>query len=145
MTVAGICIYYANEVTAFNTILYFNDGMAKPDRPANLSSLTRIQMETLRIHLEVRKSSVNIQEALKIRKGSGISRGTYYRILAQARKNIRQSLFTVVVMLQLGVLKPDDVQKLVAAISVIPQEVEEEKYEEVLAIVGTLIDRIVML
>jgi hypothetical protein len=83
--------------------------------------------------------------ALKTRRKSGISRGTHYRILTQAKKNVKQSLFTVATAVQMGLLKAEDVQKLISTISMIPADVDSEKLPEVMALVNTLADRIVML
>lgn len=110
----------------------------------DLSSLTRIQVETLQLDIEVHKSTVNIRNALKIRKNSGISRGTYYRILAQGRKNIRESLFTLVIAVQMGLLKQDDIQRLISSISMIPEDIDRENLTDVLALVGALADHVVM-
>ena len=83
--------------------------------------------------------------ALKTRKDSGISRGTYYRILAQAKRNLRESLFTVAIGVQMGLLKTEEVQKLIATVSMIPADVDREKLPEVIALVTALAERIVML
>ena len=86
-----------------------------------------------------------MQDALKSRKISGISRGAYYRILAQARKNMKKSLFTVATAAQLGLIKPEDVQKLISMVTLIPNEVDPEKLPEILGLVNAVADRIVML
>ena len=83
--------------------------------------------------------------ALKTRRNSGISRGTHYRILAQAKKNLSESLFTVATAVQLGLVKPEDVQKLISTVSMIPQDVDPDKMSEVMGLVRLLADRIVML
>ena len=82
---------------------------------------------------------------MKSRKISGISRGTYYRILAQAKKNVKKSLFTVATAAQLQLLKPEDVQKLISSVSLIPDDVDSDKLPEVLALVNAVAERIVML
>ena len=110
---------------------------------SELSSLTRTQLETLKIHRSMQKAEINIHTALRMRKDSGISRGTHYRILAQAKKNVRESLFTVATAVQLGLIKPDDVQKLVATVSLVPVDMSEERNGEVLALLEALVDRIV--
>jgi hypothetical protein len=110
----------------------------------DLSSLTRIQAETLELHLAMRKSQISMQNALKTRKTFGISRGTHYRILAQAKKNVRESLFTVAIAVQMGLLKPEDVQKLVSSVSMIPADVDPKKLPEILALVEVLANHIVM-
>jgi hypothetical protein len=87
---------------------------------------------------------INMQMALRKRKNLAISRGSHYRTLAQAKRNIRRSLFTVATAVQIGLVKAEDVQKLINAVSKVPSDVEEEKFPEVLAIVMALADRIVM-
>ena len=116
-----------------------------PEAISDLSSLTRVQLETLKIHYAIRNSEINMQDALKKRKNSGISRGTHYRILGQARRNVLQSLFTVAVGVKMGLLKPEDLQKLISTISLIPEDVDQEKLPEVVALLRALADRIVML
>lgn len=112
---------------------------------SDLSSLTRVQIQTLKMHLAVTKHEINMQEALTSRKISGISRGTHYRILAQAKRNVKRSLFTVASAVQLGVIKAEDVQKLVSAVASIPLDADPEKMPEVLALVNAVAERIVML
>jgi predicted DNA-binding protein (UPF0251 family) len=128
-----------------NTLLYYRTLLnLVPETMVDLSSLTRIQVATLQLHLAVRKSEISMQEALKVRKNMGISRGTHYRILAQAKKNIRESVFSVAIAVQMGLIKPEDVQKLVSSISMIPVDLDPERLSEVLALVGALANRIVM-
>jgi hypothetical protein len=111
---------------------------------ADLSSLTTVQVETLKMHIALSRHEIKMQQALESRKNGGISRGTYYRILAQAKKNVKRSLFTVAIAAQLGLLKPEDVQKLISSISMIPGDVDPGKLPEILALVNTMADRIVM-
>jgi len=112
---------------------------------ADFSSLTRVQVETLKTHLAVRKDQIKMKDALKSRKISGISRGAYYRTLAQAKRNVKKSLFTVATAAQLGLIKLEDVQKLISTVAMIPDEVDPEKLPEILALVNAVADRIVML
>ena len=128
-----------------NTLLYYEILLSSPQEVvADLSSLTRIQVETLKIHHAVLKAEINMDIALKMRKNSGISRGTHYRILSQAKKNITRSLFTVATAVQMGLLKSDDVEKLISSVSMIPADINPEKLPEVIALVKVLADRIVM-
>ena len=83
--------------------------------------------------------------ALRMRKNSGISRGTHYRIVAQGKNNIIRSLLTVATAVQMGLLKPDDVQKLISMVSTIPIDVDSDRLPEVIALVKLLAQRIVML
>lgn len=86
-----------------------------------------------------------METILKTRKNSGISRGTHYRIVGQGKKNIIRSLFTVAAAVQMGLLKPEDVQKLISTVSTIPADVDPDKLPEVIALVRILAQRIVML
>jgi predicted DNA-binding protein (UPF0251 family) len=129
-----------------NTLLYYEIALnSAPEAIADLSSLTRIQVETLKIHRAVLKGEINMDIALKTRRKSGISRGTHYRILTQAKKNVTQSLFTVATAVQIGLLESEDVQKLISTVSMIPADVDPEKLPEVMALVKVLAARIVML
>jgi predicted DNA-binding protein (UPF0251 family) len=110
----------------------------------DLSSLTRIQLETLKIHRAVLKDEIKMDVALKMRRNVGISRGTHYRILAQARKNITQSLFTVATVVQMGLIRSEDVEKLISNVSMIPADLDSSKLPEIIALVKVLADRIVM-
>lgn len=109
----------------------------------DLSSLTRTQAETLEMHHRVRESQINMETALKMRKVTGIRRGTHYRILAQARRNVKQSLFTVAVAVRLGLLKAEDVQRLIVSISAIPEGIDPDRLAEVIRLAELLADRIV--
>ncbi len=102
-------------------------------------------METLKIHLAVLKGEITINDALKMRKNLGISRGTHYRIVGQGKKNVIRSLLTVATAVQMGLLKPEDVQKLISTVSTIPIDLDPSKLPEVTALVKLLAQRIVML
>ncbi len=128
-----------------NTILYYDIPLKHHSESiSDLSSLTRIQVETLKMHRAVLKGEINMDMALRTRRNSGISRGTHYRILAQAKKNVRESLLTVATAVQMGLLSLEDVDKLISTVSKIPAEVDPEKLPEVVALVRVLTDRIVM-
>jgi predicted DNA-binding protein (UPF0251 family) len=130
----------------FNTVLYYSNSLnSSPQALSDLSSLTRIQVETIKLHRDVLKGEINMDIALKMRKNMGISRGTHYRILAQAKKNVKESLFTVAIAVQMGLLDVGDVSKLISAVSVIPEEVDPEKLPQIMALVTALASHIVML
>jgi len=129
-----------------NTLLYYDGPLnSLPEVLSDFSSLTRIQVETLKIHRAMLKREINIDVALKTRKNVGISRGTHYRIVAQAKSNIIKSLLTVAIAAQMELLKPEDVQKLISTVSMIPVDVDPDKLSEVVALVHVLVQRIVML
>ena len=111
---------------------------------SELSSLTNTQLETLQLYLSIKKGEINLNNALGRSENRRISRGTHYRILGQARKNIKRSLFTVAIAVQLGLVKPEDVQKLISSVSMVPTSLDEDQAREVMGILRLLADRIVM-
>jgi hypothetical protein len=112
---------------------------------ADLSSLTRVQIETIRLHQAISRGEILVQDAIKSRKNRPVSKGTYYRILGQARRNVRKSILTTAIAVQMGVVKPEDVLKLLESVSRIPQEADDAALENVAAIVEALVNHIVML
>lgn len=111
---------------------------------SDLSSLTKTQVETLKIQHLVSKGAISVQKAIEMRKTGGVSKGTHYRILAQARRNIRRSLFTVGVAAQLDLVRIEDVEKLLLSVSKIPADVDQGKVPEILALVNAVAERIVI-
>ncbi len=112
---------------------------------ADQSSLTEVQVKTLKLHLAVRDNIITLQKALESRKTSGISRGTHYRIVSQARANLERSLFTVAVGVQMGILDPSDLEKFIGSVSLVPAEVDAERVPEVISLMRALVSKLVML
>lgn len=70
------------------------------------SSLTRRQLEALLVELESIEGGRRISYASKART-LGVSKGTYARIVSQASKNVREAMFTVLLVSYLGLLGED--------------------------------------
>ena len=114
------------------------------DELVDLSSLTRIQYNTLKSFILIKEGKINLQIALKNHKKLGIRPGTYYRILKQARTNVLQSVYTLLLAAQVGLLRPEDVQRLLSTVAAIPPGLDEEKRSATVEIIRTLVTRIVM-
>ena len=73
------------------------------------SILTKIQLETLLIDIlaaNISRKSLNTEEKAKLRLlKEGVSRGSFNRTLRQARRNVIQSLYTVLLLGYLGVFE----------------------------------------
>ena len=117
---------------------------AQPKNIDGLSFLTEAQIETLEIEVARRKNEITMEQALRTRKISGISRGTHYRVLRQAKDNIKASLFTLAVAVRLGIVNVEDVQKLILSASSIPSNLNASKAAEVVTLANVLAERIVM-
>jgi len=70
--------------------------------------------------------------------------GSYYRTLTQARTNIRESLVTVLIGMQLGVVKVEEVRKLFELIGVGARELSEYDQDRFMQVLGALLDRIIL-
>lgn len=70
--------------------------------------------------------------------------GSYYRTLTQARTNIRESLVTVLIGMQLGVVKVEEVRKLFELIGVGAKELSDYDQDRFIQVLGALLDRIVL-
>jgi len=114
------------------------------ERLVDLSSLTTVQFETLQLYFLVKEGRINLHQALKNHRNRSISRGTYYRILAQARKNVLEAAYTLVLATQMGLVKAEDLQRLFSTVSGIPTVLDESTSGATIEILQTLVTRIVM-
>ena len=74
---------------------------------SNNSNLTKIQLETLLIDVlaaNISEKSLKYDEKAKIRI-LAVSRGAFNRSLRQARKNVTQSIYTILLLGYLGILE----------------------------------------
>jgi len=114
------------------------------DAVIDSSSLTKVQLETLKLYVALGKNEISLQKALRSRRISGVSKGTHYRIVSQARRNIEQSLFTVAVAVQMGLLKTSDLQKFFVSVSSVPTEVNADQLHDVMSLLQALVSKLVM-
>ncbi len=109
------------------------------------SSLTKKQIDRLLLQISLQKGGPEGIEGETGSRISGVSAGAYYRVLSQARSNIDQSLYTVLLCSRIGVLQMDDLRRLLDLISKAPSEVAEGDAEQLKSLVDALVNRIVML
>jgi hypothetical protein len=116
------------------------------------SALTRRQFESLLAYLKIATGEIKLKEAASMSsrgrsKGDPnlpLTIGSYYRTVAQGRKNIREALVTVLIGLWLGLIKTEDVRRLFDLIGVGSKELTEEEVERFLPVLHALLDRIVL-
>jgi hypothetical protein len=109
------------------------------------SSLTKRQIERLLLQISLQKGGPEGVEGESGSRISGVSAGAYYRVLSQARSNIDQALYTVLLCSRIGVLQMDDLRRLLDLISKAPSEVAEGDADQLKSLVDALVNRIVML
>ncbi len=75
----------------------------------NNSHITKTQLETFLIDVlanNIGDNHIDYESKAKLRLiGKGVSRGSFNRTLAQARKNIIKSLYTIILLGYLGILE----------------------------------------
>ena len=109
------------------------------------SSMTRKQIERLLLQISLQKGGTpGIGEESGSRL-SGVTPGAYYRVLGQAKSNIEQALYTVLLCSRIGVIQMDDLRRLLDLISKAPSEVAEGDAEQLKALIDALVKKIVML
>ncbi len=109
---------------------------------ASQSSLTRVQIERLLLQFSLQNDTSEGESRPKI---SGVSPGAYYRVLGQAKSNIDQALYTVLLCSRIGVLQMDDLRRLLDLVSKVPSDVADVEAQQVTQLVEALVKKIVML
>ncbi len=126
--------------------------MSLPERLVKESSLTSRQLESLVSYMRVASGEIRFRDAASIAsqgrtKGEDekpLTIGSYYRTLTQARTNIRESLVTVLIGMQLGVVKVEEVRKLFELVGAGTRELSEYDQDRFIQVLRALLDRIVL-
>ncbi|HEV2137862.1 MAG TPA: hypothetical protein VGR53_03405 [Nitrososphaerales archaeon] len=125
--------------------------MSLPERLVKESSLTSRQLESLMSYTRVASREIRFRDAASIASSGKTKRtekpltiGSYYRTLTQARTNIRQSLVTILIGMQLGVVKVEEVRKLFELVGVGARELSEYDQDRFIQVLGALLDRIIL-
>jgi hypothetical protein len=109
------------------------------------SSLTKRQIERLLLQISLKSGGTNVVEAESGSVISGVSAGAYYRVLSQAKSNIDQALYTMLLCCRIGVIDMNDLRRLLDLISKVPAEVAEGDVDQLKSLIDALVKRIVML
>ena len=126
--------------------------MSVLERLVNQSSITPRQLEALVSYLRVASGEIKLKEAASLssegrRKGKlekPVTVGSYYRTVSQARRNVKQSLVTVVIALWLGMIKGEDVRRLFELVGGGTRELSGEEAERFLQLLDVLFRRIIV-
>lgn len=116
------------------------------------SSLTKRQMECLISYTRVALGEIRLREAADLvsqgRTKGNPSRpttvGSYYRTVGQARKNIRRSMATMFLGIWLGLVRSEDVKRLLDLAAGGQRDLVESEVERFLDVLGVLLDRMVL-
>ena len=108
-----------------------------------LSVLTEAQIESLQLYRRVLRGEINSKEAANLRTPHPVKVGTYHRVLDQALRNLQSAIWTVIVGLDLGFVRAEELNRL---IEVLPTnlEPEETRQEELLDVIRAVVRRVVI-
>ena len=121
------------------------------ERLVRESSLTSRQLDSLASYMRVASGEIRFRDAASIASSGrtkGVEKpltiGSYYRTLTQARTNIRESLVTVLIGLQIGVVKVEEVRKLFELVGAGARELSEYDQDRFIQVLGGLLDRMIL-
>jgi len=117
--------------------------LSLPESMVSQSALTARQLEALRSYMKVALGEVRYREAAAGVTPKPVTVGSYFRTVQQARENVRQSLVTILIGLWLGVIKSDEVRRLLDLAGAGDREFSEEERERFVAVLKALIQKIV--
>jgi len=126
--------------------------MSLSERLLAESSLTTRQFVSLTSYVRVASGEIRLRDAALIASSGRIkgdpqktlTLGSYYRTLAQAKTNVRKSLVTILVSLQLGVVRPEELRRLFELVGAGARELSEEEQERFVRILQALLDRMIL-
>lgn len=118
--------------------------MILPDVLIEQSNLTEKQLESLVSYVRVASGEMLYREAAALRSEKPVTIGSYYRTVQQGRNQVRESIVTVLVAIAAGLVKLEDVRRLLELVGKGDAEVAEEDRKRFAAILQTLLDKIVM-
>ena len=107
------------------------------------SALTEAQIESLQLRRKVIRGEISSKEAANLRTPHPVKVGTYHRVLDQALRNLQSAIWTVIVGLNLGLIRGEELKRL---IEVLPSnfEPDEANQEELLDVIRAIVRRVVI-
>jgi len=87
---------------------------------------------------------IRYREAAVVGPSRRVTVGSYFRTVKQARTNVRKSIVTVMIGLWIGVVKPEDLRRLLDVAGSGVSDLPEEESARFVAVLRALVDRIVM-
>ena len=116
------------------------------------SAMTARQLEALQGYIRVSMGEMRYREAASVmsqgrkmkEQGKSLTIGSYFRTVQQARENIRKSVVTLLIALWLGVVKPEDVRRLLDVAGATAVDLPDEERDRFAEVLHALLQKIVM-
>lgn len=112
---------------------------------AQRSGLTETQVRTLKMQKLVMAGELTVKTAANTRGGKPVRLGAYYRVLDQARVNVEEAIYTLLLCERLDLIKLEDLRRLLDLVSKRLRTLDDEESQRVASVIDALISRIVML
>jgi hypothetical protein len=106
-------------------------------------SLTSTQIEAVSLRKLLERGEISSKQVMETRGDK--SPGSFYRVISQARSNVTQSIYTILLASRLGVTSLEDLQRLLVLVSKMPSEPSSEELRDVTSLIDALVKRLVML
>ena len=110
------------------------------------SNLTKTQLDSLLLAFQYKIEGYSLDEIVKMRDSGPVSKGSYLRTLGQAQSNFRSSLYTLLLVVYLGILDTSTIADFVALSdrlsSLKDMDIPEDTVNEIRAIIDEIGDRI---
>lgn len=118
--------------------------MSVVNRISKDSSLTETQLESLVSYQRVKAGEISLKEAAGARSRGPVSIGAYYRVVKQAKENVRSSILTLVTALWLGYVRVEDVRRLFELVGRGSVELSDEETDQFVGVLNALVDRMLV-
>ncbi|MDG7008625.1 MAG: hypothetical protein JRN06_10355 [Nitrososphaerota archaeon] len=118
--------------------------MGLPEQLVDVSTLTSRQLEALESYLRVANGEMKYREAAAKGASKPVTVGSYFRTVQQARENVRGSIATLLIGLWIGVIKTEDVRRLLDVAGGELRELSDEETAQLAGVLRALIQRIVV-
>ena len=110
------------------------------------SNLTKTQLDSLLLAFQYKIEGYSLDEIVKMRDSGPVSKGSYLRTLGQAQSNFRGSLYTLLLVVYLGILDTSTIADFVALSDRLSSlkdiDIPEDTVNEIRAIIDEIGDRI---
>lgn len=111
---------------------------------ASRASLTKRQIECLSLQISAKNRLGERSQIERPHVIAGVTEGAYYRVLDQAHRNIVRAVYTMLLCSRMGILRAEDLRRLVNLMAKTPFE-DVQTSKEVISLIDALVTKIVML
>ena len=126
--------------------------MSLPRSLVDQSTLTHRQFESLQLYVKVVSGEMKYRDAATLATKSRtrgardkpLTIGSYFRTVQQARENTRRSIITLLIGIWTGVVRPEDVRRLLDVAGTGFRELSDEESEKLAGVLHALVRNIVM-